>query len=76
MSWFHFDPSSFAYSFLSVLFESVPFLLLGGLVSGLIEVFVPARWMTDILPSAPGPPCCSAACSGWCSRCASAASCR
>ena len=50
MSWFHFDPSSFAFSFLSVLFESVPFLLLGGLVSGLIEVFVPARWMTDILP--------------------------
>ena len=54
MPWFHFDPSSFAYSFLSVLFESVPFLLLGGLVSGLIEVFVPARWMTDILPKRAG----------------------
>jgi uncharacterized membrane protein YraQ (UPF0718 family) len=50
MSWFHFDPRSFAFSFLSVLFESVPFLLLGGLLSGLIEVFVPARWMTRLLP--------------------------
>ena len=55
MSWFHFDPSSFAFSFLSVLFESVPFLLLGALISGLIEVFVPARWMTNILPKAPLP---------------------
>ena len=34
MTWFHFDPQSFAFSFLSVLFESVPFLLLGSLVSG------------------------------------------
>ena len=50
MTWFHFDPQSFAFSFLSVLFESVPFLLLGALISGLIEVFVPARWMTGILP--------------------------
>ncbi len=50
MPWFHFDPPSFALSFLSVLFESVPFLLLGALISGLIEVFVPARWMTSILP--------------------------
>ena len=24
MTWFHFDPQSFAFSFLSVLFESVP----------------------------------------------------
>ncbi len=50
MSWFHFDPGSFALSFLSVLFESVPFLLLGALISGVIEVFVPARWMTNFLP--------------------------
>ena len=53
MTWFHFDPSSFAFSFLSVLFESVPFLLLGALLSGLIEVFVPARWMTGLLPKRP-----------------------
>ncbi len=54
MPWFKFDPQSFAFSFLSVLFESVPFLLLGGLLSGLIEVFVPARWMTRMLPRRAG----------------------
>ncbi len=54
MSWFHFDPASFSLSFLSVLFESVPFLLLGALISGLIEVFVPARWMTQLLPRRAG----------------------
>ena len=53
MTWFHFDPPSFAFSFLSVLFESVPFLLLGALLSGLIEVFVPTRWMTGLLPKSP-----------------------
>ena len=53
MTWFHFNLSSFATSFLSVLFESVPFLLLGALFSGLIEVFVPARWMTGLLPKRP-----------------------
>ena len=50
MTWFHFDAQSFAFSFLSVLFESVPFLLLGALISGIIEVFVPSRWMTGLLP--------------------------
>ena len=54
MPWFKFDPQSFAFSFLSVLFESVPFLLLGGLLSGVIEVFVPARWMTRMLPRRAG----------------------
>ena len=53
MTWFHFDAPSFALSFLSVLFESVPFLLIGGLMSGIIEVFVPARWMTTFLPKRP-----------------------
>lgn len=54
MPWFSFDPKSFAYSFLGVLFESIPFLLLGSLVSGAIEVFVPARWMTRMLPRRAG----------------------
>ncbi len=54
MPWFSFDPKSFAYSFLGVLFESIPFLLLGSLVSGAIEVFVPARWMTRLLPRRAG----------------------
>ena len=50
MNWLHFDSANFAYNFLSLLFESVPFLLVGSLISGLIEVFVPARWMTNFLP--------------------------
>lgn len=52
-SWFHFNLSDFAFSFLGVLFESIPFLLLGALASGLIEVFVPARLMTRLLPKNP-----------------------
>ncbi len=53
MSWFNFHPQDFAFAFLSVLFESIPFLLLGALISGLIEVFVPARLMTRLLPKNP-----------------------
>ena len=53
MSWFSFHLQDFAFAFLSVLFESVPFLLLGALISGLIEIFVPARLMTRLLPKNP-----------------------
>lgn len=50
MDRFAFHPQDFAFSFLSLLFEGIPFLLLGALASGLIEAFVPARWMTRLLP--------------------------
>jgi uncharacterized membrane protein YraQ (UPF0718 family) len=53
MDRFSFDPQDFSVSFLSILFEGLPFLLLGALVSGLIEAFVPARWMTRFLPRSP-----------------------
>ena len=53
MDWFQFNLQDFAFSFLGVLFESIPFLLLGAMVSGLIEVFVPARLMTRLLPKNP-----------------------
>ena len=53
MDRFSFDPQDFSVSFLSILFEGLPFLLLGALVSGLIEAFVPARWMTRFLPRTP-----------------------
>ena len=55
MDRFSFDPQDFSVSFLSILFEGLPFLLLGALVSGLIEAFVPARWMTRLLPRSPLP---------------------
>lgn len=50
MDWFNFSLPDFAYAFLSVLLEGVPFLLLGTLISGLIDQFLPARWMTRWLP--------------------------
>src|SRR6478736_2343436 len=50
MSWFSFSPNDFAYSFLSVLFEGVPFLLLGSIISGLVDVFVSSERMQKIMP--------------------------
>jgi len=50
MSWFSFSVNDFAYSFLSVLFEGVPFLLLGSIVSGLVDVFVSSELMQKIIP--------------------------
>ncbi len=50
MSWFSFHFQDFSYSFLSILFEGIPFLLLGSLVSGLIDAFVPSETLAKILP--------------------------
>ena len=51
MPWFTFHLNDFAYSFLSVLFEGVPFLLLGSLISGLVDVFVSTERMQRLLPA-------------------------
>ena len=48
--WFSFSVQDFSYAFVSVLLEGVPFILLGTLLSGLIEQFLPARMMTRLLP--------------------------
>jgi uncharacterized protein len=50
MPWFTFRFDNFAYSFLSVLLEGVPFLLLGSLISGLVDVFVSPARMQSLLP--------------------------
>jgi uncharacterized membrane protein YraQ (UPF0718 family) len=50
MNWFSFHLQDFAYSFLSILFEGVPFLLLGSLISGCVEAFLPPNLLTRILP--------------------------
>lgn len=55
MSWFHLEFGDFAKAFLSVLFEGAPFLLLGALISGFVDVFVSAERFTKLLPSRPGP---------------------
>lgn len=52
-AWFTFQIEDFAYAFLSVLLEGVPFILLGTLLSGVIDQFLPARWMTRFLPRNP-----------------------
>ncbi len=50
MNWFTFSPQDFAFAFLSVLLEGIPFILLGTLLSGLIDQFLPAKMMTRFLP--------------------------
>jgi uncharacterized membrane protein YraQ (UPF0718 family) len=49
-SWFTFNLGDFSYAFLSVLLEGVPFLILGTLLSGLIDEFLPSRLMLRFLP--------------------------
>jgi hypothetical protein len=52
-AWFTFKFDDFAYAFLSVLFEGVPFLLLGSLISGLVDVFVSSDRLAKMLPRNP-----------------------
>jgi uncharacterized membrane protein YraQ (UPF0718 family) len=49
-AWFTFHFQDFSYSFLSILFEGIPFLLLGSLLSGVIDAFVPGEVFTRFLP--------------------------
>jgi len=50
MPWFTFDLNNFVVSFLGVLFEGVPFLLLGSIISGFVDVFVSPERMARLLP--------------------------
>jgi uncharacterized membrane protein YraQ (UPF0718 family) len=50
MSWFSFHYQDFVFSFLSILFEGIPFLLLGSLLSGAVDAFVPPSLFTRLLP--------------------------
>src|SRR6188508_459079 len=54
MSWFSFSANDFTFSFLSVLFEGVPFLLLGSIISGLVDVFVSSERMQRLMPKNSG----------------------
>jgi uncharacterized membrane protein YraQ (UPF0718 family) len=44
------DKHDFAFTFLSILFEGAPFVLLGTLVSGFIDIYLPAGTMDRFLP--------------------------
>ena len=48
--WFAFSWQNFWFSFLALVFEGVPFILLGSLISGVIGSFVPAGVITGLLP--------------------------
>ena len=50
MPWFSFHFDDFAVSFLSVLFEGIPFLLLGSVISGFVDVFVSSERIARIMP--------------------------
>jgi len=50
MSWFTPHTQDIAYSFLSILFEGIPFLLLGSVISGVVDVFVSPERMSRMLP--------------------------
>jgi uncharacterized membrane protein YraQ (UPF0718 family) len=53
MNWFTFNLQDFSISFLSILFEGVPFMFIGTLLSGLIDAFVPSEKMEKFLPRNP-----------------------
>ena len=51
--WFWLSLPDFAYSFLSVVLEGVPFILAGVVLSGLIDAFLPPRVLARLLPRHP-----------------------
>jgi hypothetical protein len=53
MPWFSFHSGDFSVAFLSVLLEGIPFLLLGSLISGLVDAFVSPERLSKILPRHP-----------------------
>ena len=50
MDWFRFNAGDFGYSFLSVLLEGIPFLLLGSVVSGIVDAYVSPERLAKALP--------------------------
>lgn len=50
---FEFSLPDFAFAFLSIVLEGLPFVLLGTILSGLIDAFLPSRVMSRLLPRHP-----------------------
>ncbi len=50
MDYFTFSLPDFAFAFLSILLEGIPFVLLGTMLSGVIDAYLPSRLMTRMLP--------------------------
>ena len=53
MNWFTFNLQDFSVAFLSILFEGVPFMFIGTLISGIVDAFVPSETMTKYMPRNP-----------------------
>jgi len=58
---FTFSLPDFSYAFLSVLLEGMPFILVGTLISGLLDQFLPSKVMLRFLPKNPFLGACTAA---------------
>jgi Predicted permeases len=50
MKWFSFSWQNFLFAFLALVFEGLPFVLLGSLISGAIAVFVPSKIIIGLVP--------------------------
>jgi uncharacterized protein len=50
MNWFHINIESFSFALKSILFEGIPFLLLGSLISGFVDVFVSSERLAKLIP--------------------------
>lgn len=61
---FTFSLPDFSYAFLSVLLEGMPFILVGTLISGLLDQFLPSKVMLRFLPKNPFLGACTAAAMG------------
>jgi uncharacterized membrane protein YraQ (UPF0718 family) len=53
MSWFNFNFPAFCQALLAILLEGIPFLLLGSLISGLVDVFVSSERIAKMIPKSP-----------------------
>jgi uncharacterized protein len=50
VTWFDFSWQNFWFSFLALIFEGIPFVLIGSVVSGFIGAFIPSHVITGLLP--------------------------
>ena len=53
MTWFHLNLEAFSLNLLSILFEGIPFLLLGSIISGLVDVLVSSERVSKMMPKSP-----------------------
>src|SRR5215207_5553446 len=47
---YYLNLEAFSYALLSILFEGIPFLLLGSIISGIVDVFVSTERVTKLMP--------------------------